>query len=175
MQVISAAELSRLWRDHSDRLVLIARAIGEPAEDAVQEAFVALAALTDPPDDPLGWLVKVTRNQLLQSRRRGDRRARREQLAGMRIWFQSSDVVANIDQSLDAITVTEALQELGDQEREVVVMHLWGELTFRQIAKATDRSPTTTHRLYQSALSQLQNRFVETPAQRDVSEVRNSR
>ena len=33
-------QLNEAWDQHADRLLLIARSLGEPAEDAVREAFV---------------------------------------------------------------------------------------------------------------------------------------
>ena len=45
--------LTAVWDQHADRLLLVARSTGGPAEDAVQEAFVALATQTQLPDDPM--------------------------------------------------------------------------------------------------------------------------
>lgn len=80
--MIEATTLAELWDDHSDRLLLIARSIGGPAEDAVQEAFVALASQAIMPTDPMAWLVRVTRNRLLQWHRSGKRRRTRETAVG---------------------------------------------------------------------------------------------
>ncbi|GAA5507972.1 sigma-70 family RNA polymerase sigma factor [Novipirellula caenicola] len=155
--MIDAETLSELWQQHANRLLMIARAVGEPAEDAVQEAFVALAQQSTLPDEPLAWLVRTTRNEILQVKRGKQRRAAREQVAARhRCWFvQPSEYQ---DQQLDGQHVTEWLEELDAADREVIVMHLWGGLTFRQIADVIGLSAATANRRYQNALTQLQAR-----------------
>lgn len=161
VSVLDPQTLSRLWRQHVDRLLLVARAVGEPAEDAVQEAFLQLARQPALPDDPMAWLVRVTRNQLLQWHRSGTRRTARERslARGEQItpWLKSDR--SDLDDSLDAALVTARLQELPETIREVIVMHLWGELTFQQIADVTGGSRSSIHRLYQHGLTQLRCRF----------------
>ena len=115
--------LAELWDAHADRLLLIARSIGGPAEDAVQEAFVALATQHTLPRDPMGWLVRVTRNRLLQWQRANRRRRNRETVVGELPWFDCN--VLSVDQELDAREVTSALLSLASSDREVIVMHLW--------------------------------------------------
>ena len=88
--LIDPADLRELWHHHADRLLLIARSMGDGAEDAVQEAFVALARQPAPPQDPLAWLVRVARNAILQYRRAGGRRRQRESVASQR-WFAATD------------------------------------------------------------------------------------
>ena len=152
--VIDAETLSRLWRQHADRLLLIARSVGEPADDAVQEAFVALARQQALPDDPLAWLICVARNQLLQWRRSGGRRAARERHSSVsEAWFQLPD--ERVAERLDAHQATEWLQELPGAQREAIVMHLWGGLSFDEIATIVDSSRSTVHRRYHDGLQQL--------------------
>lgn len=167
--MIDPQTLSRLWRRHVDRLLIVARGVGEPAEDAVQEAFLQLARQSTLPDDPLAWLVRVTRNQLLQWQRSGTRRTAREKCAAEPAgttapWLESPQ--DDIEDRLDAALVTERLQQLPADVREVMVMHLWGELTFQQIAPIVGRSRSTVHRQYLQGLSQLRCHF-ETFAEDD--------
>lgn len=167
VSVLDPQTLSRLWQQHVDRLLIVARSVGgngglgEPAEDAVQEAFLQLARQPRLPDDPLAWLVRVTRNQLLQWHRSGTRRTAREQTIAREqqaaLWFETN--AAGLDDSHDAAMVTEQLQQLPENVREVIVMHLWGELTFQQIAEIVGSSRSAVHRLYQQGLSQLRCRF----------------
>ncbi|WP_164101214.1 RNA polymerase sigma factor [Candidatus Laterigemmans baculatus] len=165
LRVLDPQTLSRLWRQHVDRLLIVARAVGEgvgaSAEDAVQEAFLQLARQPQTPDDPLAWLVRVTRNQLLQWHRSGSRRTARERSIARdpqaAAWLESG--TPGLDDSLDAALVTAELQQLPEQVREVIVMHLWGELTFQQIADITGGSRSSIHRLYQQGLTRLRCRF----------------
>lgn len=154
-------EIAETWNRCSTRLLLIARSIGEPAEDAVQEAFLRLARQSPTPDDPFAWLVTVTRNQLLQWRRSGDRRRRRERRPQDQVWFDGG--IRQVESSLDARQVTDALKQLDDQQRQVIVMHLWGELSFEQIAEVMSCSRSTAHRTFQSGIRIMRRRFDATP------------
>jgi len=134
----------------------------QDAEDAVQEAFIALATQSALPDDPLAWLVRVTRNQLLQWRRSHGRRQRREQNRDARrepaaTWLMHPQLA--IDRQLDGRAVTEALVHLPDEQRQIIVMHLWGEMTFDRIAGVLNLSRSSVHRLYSRGLEQLKQRF----------------
>jgi RNA polymerase sigma-70 factor (ECF subfamily) len=154
--VVSPEELSRLWNLHAGRLLLIARVVGEPAEDAVQEAFVRLAQQPGLPRDPLAWLVQVARNQLLQWHRTGKRRQRRDEDAGFaRGWF----TIENNDSSLDQIEMLTALQKLADPQRQIVVMRIWGEMSFAQIGEAMSMSSATAYRRYAEAIEVLRDSF----------------
>jgi len=150
-------ELAETWRCCSPRLLLIARAVGEPAEDAVQEAFLQLSRQSPTPADPFAWLVTVTRNQLLQWRRSGDRRRKREHSDPTRVWFECQ--TPRLDDALDAKNVTDALGDLAPEQREIIVMHLWGEMSFSSIAELMSTSRSTVHRTFQSGIQAMRQRF----------------
>lgn len=148
--------LLQVWEQHADRLLLIVRGFGEPAEDAVQEAFIRLAARDTVPDEALAWLVRVARNQLLQWWRSDSRSRRRELERSTAVdWFADG----MLDQALDAATVTEGLQQLPADNRATLMMHIWGGLSFEQIATILGVSRSTAHRQYVLAMEQLRNQF----------------
>ncbi len=154
-QVLPLDQLSKAWEDCADRLLLIARSFGKSGEDAVQEAFIALSRQSKMPDEPLAWLVKVTRNQVLQWNRSDQRRSQRHTIRAKEIaWFENSE-----QESIDVLDVTEALKMLPAELSEVVTMHLWGQLTFEQIASIVDSSRSTVHRRYSDAIQILRQRF----------------
>lgn len=145
-----------MWNQHADRLLLIVRGFGEPAEDAVQEAFVRLAAQDEVPEETLAWLVRVARNQLLQWWRSDARSRNREQERGHAIeWFAEG----MLDDALDAATVTEGLQQLCEVNRAALMMHIWGGLSFEQIAAILGVSRSTAHRHYMRAMEELRAKF----------------
>ncbi|MGC3971460.1 MAG: RNA polymerase sigma factor [Pirellulales bacterium] len=125
-------------------------------DDIVQEAFVQLAQQINVPDDPPAWLYRAVRNGSISSRRSWLRRRRREQSAAVvrPDWFQPND-----DARLDAAAATEALSQLEGELREIVTAHLWGGLTFDQIAGLVGISSSTAHRRYREGLEQLRNRL----------------
>jgi RNA polymerase sigma-70 factor (ECF subfamily) len=148
--------LGRLVDQHAAALVLYARQWCAAPEDVVQEAFLKLVAQRPPPDNPAAWLYRVVRNAARSAARSARRRQRYEAAAAARApaWFDD----ANAD-GLDAATATEALQDLPPDEREVIVAHLWGGLTFEQIAEVAGCSPSTAHRRYAAGLAALRERL----------------
>jgi len=147
MQEIS--ELLSVW---TPRLLLFARQWTDSADDAVQEAFLNLYRLRTKPDDVVAWLFKATRNAAVSGRRSGTRRKQRENAVALAApnWFEPTD-----ENRLDVETVTEKLRELSPELREVVVARLWGELTFEQIAAATETSTAMAYRRYKEAIAVL--------------------
>lgn len=152
--VISATELAQIWRDKSAALALLARSIGDWQEESVQEAFLRLAIEEPEPNDPVAWLFRVVRNQAISYRRSQRRRRDCESKVAMdrELWSRSA---TDIDARLDSQVATAALINLSDEEREIVILHLWGGLTFRQIAEVLQLSAATVHRRYQAALQAL--------------------
>jgi RNA polymerase sigma-70 factor (ECF subfamily) len=147
--------LARLVDDCSAALVLYARQWCAAPEDVVQEAFVRLAAQDRPPDQPVAWLYRVVRNRALSAARSDRRRRRHESAAAARRagWFLASAA------HLDADAASQALQRLPGDQRETVVAHVWGGLTFEQIGELTGVSASTAHRRYVLALEGLRERL----------------
>ena len=52
-----------------------------------------------------------------------------------------------------------ASAELPDDEREAVVAHIWGGLTFQQIGALAGISASTAHRRFVSALAALRQKL----------------
>jgi DNA-directed RNA polymerase specialized sigma24 family protein len=61
--------------------------------------------------------------------------------------------------SVDATSAAAALESLAPHEREVVVAHLWGGLTFNEIGRLMGNSDSTAHRRYEAALSSLRTKL----------------
>ena len=159
--MIEATTLAEVWDEHIDRLLLIARSMGDPAEDAVQEAFVSLAKQDHLPDDPLAWLARVARNHLMQWTRSRRRRQRRETSVVKSNWFEVD--IRRIQQQIDGVEVTRALLRLASPQREVIVMHLWGEMTFEAIGRVIDLPRASAHRAYQDGLRELKSKYDNEP------------
>lgn len=149
--------LAALWQKHSPGLLLYARQKSPAAEDLVQTAFLSLARQPEPPSDPATWLYRVVRNSAVSHWRQEQRRQRREQLAaGERgEWFQPPQ-----DAALDRAELREALTKLEPNERELIVLHVWGELTFVQLAEVLETSSSTAQRQYAAALARLKTILV---------------
>lgn len=148
--------IGRLFDEHAVPLEFYARQWCSNPEDVVQEAFILLAGERRAPEHVVAWLYRVVRTRALNASRSARRRQRHEAAAveSQAPWFVSSP-----GDRLDAHRAAETLDELPDEEREVVVAHVWGGLTFRQIADLIGISRSTAHRRYESALATLQEKL----------------
>lgn len=154
MSPSSAEAVRRLVEANWSGLVLFARQWTSDPEDVVQEAFMRRFQQTRAPADEVAWLYRVVRNEAI-SRARGQRNraAREARVAADENWFQP------LDELIDAREAERALQDLAAELREVVVMRLWGQTTFQQIADVLSISVATAHRRYERALDSLRARL----------------
>ena len=148
--------IGRLLDEHGAALELYARQLCDSPEDCLQEALVELARQPAMPEEVLPWLYRVTRNKAISASRSARRRRRRESevAQGRAAWFTPSP-----GDSVDAGSATDALESLPEQQREAVVAHLWGGLTFKQIGRLMGTSDSTAHRRYEAALSSLREKL----------------
>jgi RNA polymerase sigma-70 factor (ECF subfamily) len=152
--------LGRLIDEHAAALELYARQWCDAPEDVVQEAFLHLSRQRHAPDNPAAWLFRAVRNGAINAATAARRRRRHETIAAGALpgWFEP-DSTRQSGSDIDAEAVTLALKALPIDQREVVVAHLWGGLTFEHIAAVAGLSSSSAHRLYQSALSALRERL----------------
>jgi RNA polymerase sigma-70 factor (ECF subfamily) len=154
--MMSPETLGRLMDGHADALVLYARQWCTSPEDVVQEAFVKLSSLAPAPASLVPWLYRVVRNGAISNGRKAKRRRQHEIAAAERStpWFARSQRA-----QVDIEVLTEALQSLADDQREAIIAHLWGGLTFEQIADVMDSSSSSVHRWYLAGLSSLREKL----------------
>jgi RNA polymerase sigma-70 factor (ECF subfamily) len=126
------------------------------AEDIVQEAFVKFWRKQHPIGNR-ALLFATVRSTALDLLRRDSRRARRE-----------ADAVADAEQSVapQFDTAGESQQQLAAavdrlpaEQREVLVMKIWNELTFADIASVLGISQNTAASRYRYALAALKKNF----------------
>ncbi len=140
-------------------LVLYARQWCRAPEDVVQEAFIKLARQAVAPHHPVAWMYRAVRNRAISELRAERRRQNHEGkvAADAPLWFTPSEDPAR----LDALAATQALGSLPLEQREIIVAHLWGGLTFEQIADLTGGSAATCWRRYTAGLSALREQMSE--------------
>ena len=142
--------LGELLDRHGPPLVLFARQWTTSPEDVVQEAFLKLVRLNQPPDDPIAWLYRVVKNGSLDAAKADRRRKAREAAAYPGRWFVEPDV-----DGLDAAAAVAGLSAVPLDEREAIIARLWGELTFEQIAQVANCSASTAFRRYEAGIAAL--------------------
>lgn len=162
-----ARNLSIEWKrwlaDNGPRLLLFARTWGksrEDAEDLVQESILKMWHYQQedgrgggPPDLPL--VFSTIRFAGLMLHRSEQRRRKREEAIVYFNDFQDVWLDPMMEDDEDAVLLRDAVQNLSDKLREVVVMKTWGALTFAQISEVLAISPNTAASRYRYALEQL--------------------
>jgi len=127
---------------------------GADAEDIVQEAFVKFWRRNHNIDNR-ALLYATVRSIALDLIRRDSRRARREAEAYVEAEqaVEPQFEIANESQRL----VGGAVDRLPHEQREVLVMKIWNELTFVEIAGALGISQNTAASRYRYALAALRS------------------
>jgi RNA polymerase sigma factor (sigma-70 family) len=151
--------LAHLLDQHAAALELYARQWCDTPEDVVQEAFLKLAGQRAVPANPAAWLFRVVRNGAIDAGYASRRRRHHETVAAAE-WSAWFEIDAD-DRSggLDPESAAAELNALPIEEREVIIAHLWGGLTFEQVAAVAGCSSSTAHRLYTRGLSTLRERL----------------
>lgn len=125
------------------------------AQDVLQEAL--LEAWRRAPDLPPGdtLIFKTIRWRAIDLGRRADLRARHE-LNTVDWWQSSEDAPGTRNLELEG-----AVQALPAHLREVVLLKIWGGLTFRDIAETLGLPPATAASRYRYALEHLRHALKE--------------
>lgn len=129
------------------------------AEDVVQQVFVKLVRRTGDPADiasPNGYLRRAVRNECYRLI------ARRQRTAGE--VEQSRPVVESVspgDQAESAEVLDAALRVLPAEQREVIHLKVYEDMTFAQIGELLSISPNTAASRYRYAIEKLQRLLEE--------------
>jgi RNA polymerase sigma-70 factor, ECF subfamily len=157
-------DIERLYDEHAQPLfAFLLNLTRDEADtrDLLQELFVKLARgprLLAGVRDERAFLVRLAHNAAIDlMRRRGTRDRTRETFAAERISpFAPSD---DPDEKLFRDELSAALGELPEEQRAVVHLKLWSELTFEAIADALAISPNTAASRYRYGLDKLRERL----------------
>lgn len=172
----SPASAWKQWlAENGPRLLLFARGWSnsrQDAEDLVQEAILRMwhyQAEKDgsPPDLPL--VFSTIRFCGLNLHRSETRRRKREESVIYLNDFQDVWLDPVLEEDEEAEILRDAVQNLSQKLREVVVMKFWGGLTFLQISETLAISPNTAASRYRYALEQLSHELRRVKEDRHAS------
>lgn len=128
--------LEGVYRLHRQGLFTLALAITrsvDRAEDAVQNAFAGLSARDSLPEDPVPYVFAAVRNAAIEIRRT----ERRNAVPPASIYNGGSlDPAVRAERYELNQKVRSAMEEIGDEQREAIVLRIYGGLTFEQMAEA---------------------------------------
>jgi RNA polymerase sigma-70 factor (ECF subfamily) len=148
------------YRELAPKLLLFARqwvASAADAEDVVQTAFVKFwrrQPEARPEHYPL--LYSAVRSTALDLLRGDYRRARREANPAVEVLREDQPYFdSSLEQRENATLVEEAMRRLPSEQREVLALRVWGELTFAEIAETLGESINTVASRHRYALEAL--------------------
>jgi RNA polymerase sigma-70 factor, ECF subfamily len=157
------ANLTQLYCDFRQQLFTCALAVtGSPsrAEDAVHDAFCQLLRRQDAADDRMmdlkAYVFRAVRNAALdQLRRLGPPR---EPLPDY-VFDPASGPAASAEDAEFKRQVVELLARLSPDERETIVLHLYGNFTFQEIATLRQAPMGTVVSWYRRGLDKLRRKL----------------
>ena len=140
-----------LYEKHGPVLLAYALSIvhdRSTAEDVLHQVFAKLLQKEAPVNgQPLHYLYRAIRNTALNHCRDHSREV---ELASNGHWLQSPPGMEEIGLALQS-----ALAALPDEQREIMILRAWGEMTFEEAAAVLDISPNTAASRYRYALTKL--------------------
>lgn len=144
---------------YGPRLLLVARqwcrSLAD-AEDVVQDAFVRFwRHQRQLGGEPQALLFTSVRRAALDLARRNSRRGAREERADGGLESTEPIFETPLEGDDRRRDIEAALRQLPPEQREVLTLKIWGELTFEQIAEQLGISPNTAASRYRYALAAL--------------------
>ena len=157
----SSSALSGLYDLTAQRLVRYATTITRnqhDGEDAVQAALVKVAGepqLLSRSDHPWSYLLRIVRNESLVILRRKKRWSLVSNLTDL----LTHRLVDELDKEDTNREVWAALRTLPTEQSEVVVLKIWEEMSFAQIAEILEISSSTAASRYRYAIEKLTSKL----------------
>jgi RNA polymerase sigma-70 factor, ECF subfamily len=150
-------EIRRLYEEHGRGLIAYACSFLHgftAAEDVLHQIFERLLRgdiKLESPSAP--YLYRAVRNASLNYVRNRARDAELDE-----DWFESP---AGMHE--EAVVLQSALRDLPDEQRETIVLHVWGQLSFEEIAATIGISSKTAASRYRYGLAKLRTQFNPAP------------
>ncbi len=143
------------------------------AEDVMQEAQVQLVravtsgSFTGTQDQWRAYVFKAVRHKAIDIAR--SRKVRNVYAASLQALMDEGVVEetpwlsCSADNEYLRVRIESVLRKLSPEKSEVVVLHIWGELTFQEIADVTGNKLSTITSRYRYALDDLRKELAVNP------------
>jgi RNA polymerase sigma-70 factor (ECF subfamily) len=148
-------EVQNLYQRHGPALLAYGTSLLPDrgmAEDVLHQVFLELLDKSELPDEARPYLFRAVRNRALNSRRNA---VRLTSLDGQQ-WLVKPQGMMEA-----GLEVEKALRELPQEQREVVIMRIWGEMTLAEAATVLDVPANTVASRYRYALDKLRKTLGE--------------
>jgi RNA polymerase sigma-70 factor, ECF subfamily len=150
-------EIRRLYEEHGRGLIAYACSFLHgftAAEDVLHQIFVRLLRGDIRLESPCApYLYKAVRNASLNYLRD---RSRDTELDD--VWLESPSGMTE-----DAVLLQSALRELPEEQREVIVLHVWGQMSFEEVAATIGIPAKTAASRYRYGIEKLRLQFNPVP------------
>jgi RNA polymerase sigma-70 factor (ECF subfamily) len=150
-------KLGRLFEDHQNQLYLSAIAITKNralAEDAVHDGLIAVAQSNGRIKNLKAYLFTTVRNKAKFSMKYDNKHEEY-----IEEFLDIEDF--NADQQIFAIQILKQLNNLHPNQQQVIILKVFADLTFKEIAQITDTSQNTVASWYRRGISVLQDKHHE--------------
>jgi RNA polymerase sigma-70 factor, ECF subfamily len=147
-------DIARLYAEHGAVLVGYAYSLlsdRAQAEDVVHHVFVRLLrGDVVVMDRPLAYLCQAVRNAVMNQWRKRAREVALDDSGAC--WLE-----APRGREEAALAIERALAELPEEQREVIVLKVWGQLSFQDIGEVLETSSNTVASRYRYGLAKLRD------------------
>ncbi len=148
-------EVQDLYQQHGPALLAYATSLLPDrgmAEDVLHQVFLGLLGKSELPEEARPYLFRAVRNRALNARRNSTRVTPLDD----RQWLVKPQGMMEA-----GLEVERALRELPPEQREVVIMRIWGEMTLAEVARILDVPANTVASRYRYALEKLRTALKE--------------
>jgi RNA polymerase sigma-70 factor (ECF subfamily) len=148
-------EVQDLYQRHGPALLAYATSLLPDrgmAEDVLHQVFLGLLGKSALPEEARPYLFRAVRNRALNARRNSTRVTPLDD----RQWLVKPQRMMEA-----GLEVERALRELPPEQREVVIMRIWGEMTLAEVARVLDVPANTVASRYRYALEKLRTALKE--------------
>jgi RNA polymerase sigma-70 factor (ECF subfamily) len=142
-------DVQDLYQEHGPALLAYGTNIlgnRASAEDVLHQVFLKLLAMNQLPAEPRPYLFKAVRNRALNAMRGS---ARLSSLEGQEWLVKPQGMVEA------GLEIERVMRELPTEQREVVVLRIWGEMTLAEVAVVLEIPENTVSSRYRYALNRL--------------------
>ena len=143
-------EVRALYQQHGPGLLLYACSLlgrKHAAEDVLQQVFMKLLEQNSIPEEPKPYLFRAVHNLALNHVRSESKQV---ELADIESWFEAPQ----LDHAA-RVTLTVELMRIPEEQRQVIVLHIWGGLSFDEIGNVLAVSANTAASRYRYGLQKL--------------------